>query len=1421
VRNLDPFVIAGFLGAAASIVTAQPREIYPYPDDSILARDALPRVLELSTAGNGAEAVRVLQSVLESDGEKVMPGTQDQLYVPVRQMAHALLTANPELLERYRVTYSARAQSLVDAGKLREAERAYFMTAPGLEATLRLAQMELESARFESSRLLLESLAAHPDAGSSRGEIARLAGVLARYLSRPAVQAWAEGLREQAGLAEEIGPPVAWPAHLVTVATGPLTPQRRLNLDEPLAAKPLQRAMIEDFSLISSEPGAALMLDFRQQASQDGRVPWIFPAVRGDWMYVNDGLSIGALDPATLAPIWRTRPAGRSVPVVTDTNLAMGNWKGLEDVAGVTVAGRLVLAVTGTPSAGTRTGDRRVHALDAESGRVIWSVDTARLDPVLRETSVRGPIVVDGDTVVVSARRPSGSNRTIGLYLIGLGLHDGAHRWTRHLGSIGSVTWARQQSHPEGAAASRGVVFRTDDMGLLGAVEAATGRARWVRLFSVGRNLEGVFAGPELPPPYEINLPIVDEDTVIALDPSGTVARYEAATGRVLESRRFTEARTADTPYTPKYMVRVGDWLAVMSAARLFVLPMKDIAKGELRLGPAFGGEYKVAGRAVACGEELLVPVTGGLLRVDVARPQAPSMIPLGTVGNVVVGGDSSGSHVVIVDGSQMHTYLRWPEAQELLVRRMQAKPKDARSALTMLELASRSARNDLIPELADRILGIAQEQSTQQGEKVRSHLFDLLLSVIGSSEPGRTFPGRRAFADLTPITDSGLLDEVIDRLGRAGESAQERVLHNLELASLRESQERLADAVEALQGILLDDEMATSSFARLEGGSNGSTVAAADEAAARLTTLVRRAGPQSYAIFDSEADAEFERLGEGAEVEELVRAARRYPLASRAPDLWHRAAERLLKSEQPTRAREALGRGLEAAETSIAIGRENHQERFVQLADALLDLGIAQGQRESAARLLQRLTTLYPEVIASGQRSWKSEREAMTSALSKRTARPSVQDTVSERVQVIGGWTPLSQLLPDAAGRSGDCVAMLNEVKSTVGVWGVELATDQLSLLWERDYGKARPTVIHVGHAVTLLFWPGAGNGEVECVSTLTGERVWRTSSIDSLLEDGPQVSGSMRAPLENEVNSDDLLVQMVGDSLILMQRSGRSASLAISSGEARWKRNLPLRQVYEMCAVGDWLVVGGTAPRDGNAGTKPALISMNLADGKFGPASEDVELGDHVRWMRAAGDHEVILAVSDAVIRLDLSTGRTVWRSAGEAAAMTGSGWMTPKTLFISDNQSRVWAVNAATGAIEANPCDMRNKLSYPFAGHSLGDRVIFLSASGVVLLGDKGELRGTDIVNSQGRLAAPVLTADRVVMVESYEDRIREDGEAESADIRLFMLDLDSARMLSTAVLTIPGQSVDVLQVLDGRIVLSVDAATLVYSTRPKGE
>jgi outer membrane protein assembly factor BamB len=677
------------LGSSASAQDGMPA----FVDDAPVARDTLRGLGELVARGGRAEAARALQRLLDESGSRVVATESDpDLFVAVRSAVHDRLLREPELLETYGEVFEPRARELLERGDAASVESALLLTPSGYEAALRVAQSQLERAAFDAAWRTLVQVDRHPartaTAAGSR-EVAALGALVLSYLpadesARAVVERW----HADAGAAMPAIASVTPPAAALIEAKGPLTGGPAVDLTgivpRPLTSVPLPAA---------------------EDAGGDGRVPstrrgvpsaqpWALPAVVGDRVFVNDGVAISAWDRFTLRPLWRAPQELGGAGALRGTGVGQ-RARLVEDATAVSLAGRVLVGATGLALHSEREGDKRVHAVDRETGRVIWSVDPATLDPRLRDATVRGPVVVDGDVAVVSLRKNVRARRLISSWLVGLDLSDGSARWVTLVSSAGSLPYQQRTRRSDAVLIDRGVIYRGDEVGIVGAVESATGRPVWVRRLTGpddSRRPGQVVAA--------VASPVRVGDEIALLSPGGDrLLRFEMETGEPRETVDFSAFGIFDS------LLQVNGMLVLVSGERALVFDEDELGAG---VAPARqvrfdGSRREVVGTASVVGDEVMVPVAAGVLFYDPARG-TERLIELDVSGNAV----AAEGQLVVVSLDAVHSYLVWDAASRVLMDRIEADPTDPAPPTTFAELAYRSGRFGSILDAADKAMAAA-----------------------------------------------------------------------------------------------------------------------------------------------------------------------------------------------------------------------------------------------------------------------------------------------------------------------------------------------------------------------------------------------------------------------------------------------------------------------------------------------------------------------------------------------------------------------------------------------------------------------------------------------------------------------------------------------------------------------------------------
>jgi outer membrane protein assembly factor BamB/tetratricopeptide (TPR) repeat protein len=1498
--------LGGVLGLPGAYAQNQTNPVYT--DDSPVAAETLGRVSEFIAAGNVPEAVRELQRLLDEQPDRLVlqPG-RPEVFISVRERAHQVLMEHPAVLERYRQAESARAQQALESGSdgLARVERSWLLTPAGFEATLRLAQLHLESGRFEAARMALEQLEQHPDRTARSRQARDAAGLLhqvARYLDRPAVWArvdqWVKRSDPQADAParEAIGAPA--------ILRTPITDFLR-------AGPPTDASSVPTSPLWSTtlEPQALPLEVYESLAPQELSADqqenlWVLPTVVGDTVYINDGTYISARDRFTLQPRWSLQPmasqvddpgaaaggdgfggAGVEAWAARREAMRMGSGRLVEDSSTVTVHGRLLVATMGFAQAGDRQGDAATYAVDATSGQILWSALLRTLDPQLDGASVRGPAMIDGGTVILSARKSAPGRRITSLYLIGLSVRDGSLQWLRPVASAGAIPWSRGETRVNPVCLlHEGVVYCGDPLGVIAAVEAATGRPVWIRRAQVPAST--LTSMPESGKPWQWGMPIADGDAIVVLSPDRReVLRLDQKTGEVLVRR------PASALGSPAYLLRAGDRLVAVGSEQITTVLMNELERGTPRRSNRFGPPG-IVGRVVVAGTDLLVPRLDGVAVVDPSAPGSEkAVLRLERTGNLLAVGDQ----MLVVDSDTIHSFLSWDVAHRLLNERMRALPDDPHPAITYAELAYRAKRHDQIAGAADRALAAIERGRTsggaaaEQSDAARQRLFAVLRHMVETTqqrwtaevqEPGEAAGAPVAAGEQTPFgqgvtreilagrgvrpgvarprrpsefppLDLAVMVQVVERLGRAARSSEERVSHLMVLGRLREAQSQYAQAAEAYQNILAEGALASSVWR-----GPGVTVRAELEAARRVRQLVRERGPSAYAAFEAQAGLELGAMAPGSPAAEFEKLARRYPGAAASATMWARAADLHEAAGRTHAAVAALREALGAAEHAHLAGSPLEAGALGNIAGQLIVRLEELEQFFAAAQLIGRLRGQYPDLVIS-QKGQALDAERLASDLLSRLAElerlPRIGPELQRETQPLPGWA-IMNARSQSHNRACEHVMLVNSGQGTVALWGLPGAAGELpaggsrshlQMLWSRTYRGSPPVLLRLDPDSAYLFWDrtsGAAGPSIERISTVSGESRWRTEDVRTFFPPDPTLADRMRqtrnsitTPIDGAVRLTDVLVSLDEQVIVVAERSGRLAAFDPATGALLWSARTPITRVHDIDAAAGVVVIGGAATREDDAAALATAANMIIVfDPRTGEEMHKLDqLGGQVRWLRMApggsakgGGAETrpaLLAGLEAeIVSFDLLTGVANWTMPGGPAFGSRDAWVMGDRVFVLDDYRMLHMAPLETG----QPLDRALETYDHFVGRSpiramrLGAelaRTAFTTDRGVVIFDRSGRLVGIDGLShlgggEGGGMLHPLLSEQFFITVETGMVGGRPAGG--KSVYSLHLMDAETAMLRSSQALQLemPPRR---LALLDGRILVTAGNNTIIYS------
>lgn len=1369
------------LGVLAPTVGAEAQTTNPvYVDDSPRAADVLGQLGALVEGGNTSEAVRALQALLEQEGARLIATrTDDRVYRSVRTLAHEALLASPELMARYRQTAGPLAARLLREGNAERVERELLLTEAGFDAAVQIAGERFAAADFNSARLGLLQLEQHPDLLDARADrAAALLAEIARFrgsqddLAR--AQAWSGDVPDTL---DAITPP----ASALETGYASFLPMPPLAADEPLES-PLRSAPF------GTTPTTTVRMG-------DAERPWILPTVAGQSLLINDGNRIECFDTTTLERRWVFETDSQTDPR-NRTRGTRGRSQPVEDTMTVTAGGGVAVAALGETFNNRRYGDARLHALELATGRRLWSLGPGAIDTELAGAMVHGPVVIEGDTVVAGLFTFAPLRRVHLSHLVGLDLYTGETKWVQLVGTAGVMPSRRGHDGSPAMLAHEGMVYRVSPIGVVTAVEAATGRIAWSRL--VPSIVEAQTSEHRV---WMQHTPIMHNGSLVVIEPSRqTLLAIDADTGSLIGERPIMDFGW------PDYIVRLGAQLMLVGPEGFAVTSLDGVLTEEPVLIDREGPER--AGRAIVAGDRLLEPTQRGVRLVDPAAGTA-AHAPLRFPGAPAV----ADGQLLIVGTEQVHGYLDWGSAQRVLGERIAADPTDPSPAIAMAELGFRAGDLAAIaPAAANAMTAI----TATGDDAARDRLYDALLGMLESEA----------------VIASDTRGAIVEALDNAGVVPDQRVGVAMQRGLWLRDTGRAEQAAAAFQSILNDPALAASQYQtrwRLERGDRAATAA--------LAGLIAANGAAVYGPFAEAASDELAAIDPEADGASIEAIARRYPVAPAAAALWLRAADAYDSEGSVRLAQSALRNGFDAAGRSGEPGSVAGRELAGRLTEALASAD----QLYPALQVIRRARGLTRDGADIDAEALERE---LLSRLGQRTRPPRPGDTPTAMAQLLGGWEPVEPLSTSGPNATSHLL-MRSERRGVLALWsvgdepgdGVEIdwqatvlaapdAPAGLVPVWTRPLGdnaESEPIVVSLSPTMAVLYHGVHDAARFEAIDTVTGRTVWSTPVFRQLFDARPDRydTGVLETPLDGQVWLRDHLI-VVGDRHIgVVERFGRAAVFERDTGTPVMAQQLDVPMVYE-AAIGDGVlaVVGerpGDPERNEGDGVVPMAAAYDITRGEaiYGP-SEFRDRRSFGRWVRLADDRTMLLGLDLGVVGIDLARGETIWTVDDPGVRLSGDCIVGRERAYVVGVDQQLWQIDLATGRVRNEPLEDLGRVSQ---ATQITTRVrpegglVFASDVGLAVFDAAGRLVGGDAYDGTVPFVRPVIADGLVVAVaERAEAGSRNDGPTRSFRYAAMQLPDGLIRAERSLELHSTPRS---LHALDGFVVIGLDNAAAVYA------
>lgn len=1377
-----------------------------YLEDSPAAKELADEAERLLAEGRAGEAAQRLHQIIEAYPEKLMPRGED-VYTDARLWVRDRLASDPDLQRAYRGRFGDEAQrALADAeavvgpdaeARVQHVWETYAWTPAGLDAAFWLAVTHLQRADADGALAALAPLARHPDLPQRATTYYRL-------------QAWAAAL---AGRGEDVEAALAALRNIgeneqVQTLASTLKELRRPGLEHdanPAQAgdtPPLDRALWEVQIIDAAESAQASPVRGRTPQTNLLNNGGLRPVASETVLLFNDSLRVFALDRTSGRLRWVHRQAvanegadENAQAIFQARRIALG--RSLPDPRQVLLSGRWAYAVMGNITAlrGQRRGQAvlstELVCLDAETGQPRWATTPGQLDASLARAAFHGTPVACGDQVIVMARRSQASSFQDS-YLMSVDAATGELRWRRHLASTAGTTQRNAAVALSQMTLDGQRLYFCDNLGAAAAIDALTGTVRWVRVFSeTGDPRRGQANGLVLP------TSAAGQPTV---SPAGLILplRIAEVRGLVLD------------PDTGDVRQRLTDSSPIAEAHALLPLPGGDL----LATGNTFHRldgqtlEPRWSRAAVAGQTSPAAPVSvleeRGVAIIS-ATPQRFDELDLAT-GEVRRSHDMPWTgHVlaldhawVVSDGPRVGSYLDWPIAYQELSRRADANPASAVPGLSMATLALNAGNSDAMGEGINRALS-ALSRSAAAGE--------------ARGEPAAANARSRVFRELLALTEKpktvepAIIESLFDRLAAITDTPAGLVAYNLARGEFLEGQERLAEAADFYQAVLLDPRLVDELWNR-----NQSTRRADLVAQQRLLDMMERHGRAFYDDFETKAQQQFTvlQLDAATSAQDLRDLVRRYPLARVAAEATLAAAD--LQAKGPTEAGAAVQyrRAFQLAADDGVRGRA---------AGALASYYQKRGQPDAAIAWLESLARRHPGLqpqrdgLPQPVAAWLGELRVLETS-PRLTA--GVTLPLGEPRRLTGSLVRQENLLsvPDAtdavllqnAAGPGNGRLILHDVATGKVRWNVRAPAKSLSIiqlgvdnlvLWSRTDRK-----LHGLDATTgKTLWPPipvAPLLEELGEGGLASTRRANAGQIIELIEaDFGPIHPNNNAALANRNVRIPRIV--AGEAVVcIVDAQGRAAGIDRYTGRVLWQSALALDTVGHIAVGPEALAVAGLAA----PGTEAQASRVMLLDQVTGrlrfPVIEDDQ---PVTWLGLASDRGLLVASQARLALVDADHGSTRWRIELDPRGGNRRVMVAEDSLFLADN-SGLTSLDLLTGVRRG--------------GRGLANRNVQLKPyrSGLVGLLHEGAVTNICVqldrqLNAKWRDAIQVADK-RFVKFELGRDHafvVQIDRRLERGRLDLFALELGTGRLVAHRPLTglLPNPMPTELRVLRNHLLL----------------
>ncbi|WP_432799391.1 PQQ-binding-like beta-propeller repeat protein [Poriferisphaera sp. WC338] len=1335
-------VLIGWVwGGAASLQAAElpgAGQMRPvYIEDSPVVAENMDRAMRLIAEDQLTAAVRVLQGLMDDHPNKLLPKGQvtvvaEEMLVETEEedVAGALhhdavlhvkdfIRSNARLYTVYREVFEPVAErelrdtAIKNDDQVGQLIQRYWLTEAAVAANLDLVARKLEQARIADARSMLRLLANHPLI-DEQGE---------RYLELSAIGAYMANDQHQGDQyvtkLKETGAKDA--AERVILFASQIDPSLheqeaiKLHLKESL---PKQKESTL-WEVTFHDPNQAYSRQVRpNNTRQVSRIALqntlaVLGRVRGDAIYINHGEYLLALDRFSGREIWRY------VPEEAEENkrsVRARSGRMLLDPRQVATNGTHLFGVIGRVSAwaGHRMREfteTKLVSVEMQTGKSAWEVRLAGLkNEGLDRAFFQGtPILSENRLYAIAERRPATGFQDT--YLLAFDARSGDLLWKRHLASTANMnrnaidSIANMQLHD-------GVIYLTDYLGAVAAIDARLGTVNWVRLFERSKPKRQEFAVHASnmlqmrPPPF-----MTEQGLVVVTDQRlGVPVLLDPQTGSILRS--LTEAHWQNLAQMKSY----PSGLILITDKQMHHLDPQTLEK-KWSIPISESGVSVLAGQVGVAEGVALISTNNRLLIIDLATGTVTrQMMPLDT-GNILL----ADRQVLMLNAADARCFMPWETALSHLRGQVAMLPQEVKPGLALAHIAMRYGSDEVMLEgMDDAVRALEQlliNREHDRHQKSQKEVFDQIFAMLRLG--------------------SGLSDEMklemFNRLAAIVSGREQEIQYHFAAGEFYQRVGKVHDAVEHYQSILLDpqltDEMLT--FAQTTRPSGA-------EAKMRISQMIQLYGRDIYGRYDHMAESNFKELQSDPTMvaEDYVSLAEKYPHASVTPAIMFHAGQLVARDGHPKTAK----RYYRDAYHMMGALNDTEHPLLGQLVSQLTLLHIQDRKPDQAIQWLQRVKRDYPTIVM----------------LSRGDAFVEINTWIDELANTPGSSDQYAQVrfpITSLTRYKGELLTCRTQVQpgqdhfltaTPFKLYCFKLG--ETKPIWSVKMQQSSPQLIHMSDTHAYLAFTRNGHMKLKSVLLADGSDAWPIVDLKPVLKrmslmahenDAEEILAEIFVQ-END-NADELTgsthykVLYDAQMLIVSDGKGRLVAVDAARGKLKWRNRIHLEAIDEIQIKEDVLAILGrkhVALETETSGIM--LLSVSTGESIRHP----IELAEKPTQVSLTDDGRLIAVSRRQLTAYQLFDSSILWRIVLTDEELSNHAWFGADHTLVIDRDGLLHVIDARHGMILKRLTLQTIGVPRMAKARQIGGHWFVMTTSNAVAIAEKGEVAWRDAIVMPGR-------------------------------------------------------------------------------------